>query len=135
MSSNVTYTNNIINKITPILFNITSTFGFNFLPLIFSAVLSTTLPPSNTGIGIKLIIDILNYQNIDYIPRLLDHLKQYTIVCNTNNKELGGDMVEIFSYPLQVSTSLIVDFSSISCKKNKKCKYEFNLNEEKVEDV
>ena len=77
-----------------------------------------------TTIGIKLIIDILNYYDTNYIPRLLNHLKQYTIVCNTNNKELGGDMVEIFSYPLQVSTSLIVGFSNGECKKNGKCKYE-----------
>ncbi len=82
-----------------------------------------------TTIGIKLIIDILNQTNKDYIPRLLNYLKQYTIICNTNEKALGGEMVEIFSYPLQVSTSLIVGFSSKECYENKCCKYEKNKEE------
>jgi len=64
-----------------------------------------------TSIGIKLILDILNRDNPDYIPRLLDNLTQYTLICNTSNPEIGGDMVEIFSYPLQVTTSLKVGFS------------------------
>ena len=63
-----------------------------------------------TSIGIKLIIDILNRDNRDYIPRLLGHLKQYTLVCNTSDPAIGGEMVEIFSYPLQVTTSLVVGF-------------------------
>lgn len=63
-----------------------------------------------TCIGIKLIIDILNRSNEDYTPRLLDSLTQYTLICNTNNPEIGGEMVEIFSYPLQVTTSLVVEF-------------------------
>jgi len=63
-----------------------------------------------TCIGIKLIIDILNSTNEGYIPRLLGHLKQYTLVCNTSNPDIGGEMVEIFSYPLQVTTSLVVGF-------------------------
>lgn len=63
-----------------------------------------------TSIGIKLIIDILNMTNEKYIPRLLNNLKQYTLVCNTSNPEIGGEMVEIFSYPLQVTTSLVVNF-------------------------
>ncbi len=77
-----------------------------------------------TIIGIKLIIDILNITNKDYIPRLLNYLKQYTIICNTNEKTLGGDMVTIFSYPLQVSTSLIVGFSNKKCHDKKCCQYE-----------
>lgn len=74
-----------------------------------------------TSIGIKLIIDILNSTNSEYIPRLLDNLKQYTLVCNTSNPEIGGEMVEIFSYPLQVTTSLVVGFGS---KCSEQCKYE-----------
>jgi molybdopterin/thiamine biosynthesis adenylyltransferase len=74
-----------------------------------------------TSIGIKLIIDILNSSNQDYIPRLLDNLNQYTLICNTSNPQIGGDMVEIFSYPLQVTTSLIVEFNK-SC--GRQCKYE-----------
>lgn len=63
-----------------------------------------------TSIGIKLIIDLLNSTNESYIPRLLNNLKQYTLVCNTSDPKIGGEMVEIFSYPLQVTTSLVVCF-------------------------
>lgn len=63
-----------------------------------------------TNIGIKLILDILNESTSGHIPRLLGHLKQYTLVCNTSNPMIGGEMVEIFSYPLQVTTSLQVGF-------------------------
>ena len=74
-----------------------------------------------TSIGIKLVIDILNAGSETYIPRLLNHLKQYTLVCNTSNPEIGGEMVEIFSYPLQVTTSLVVGFGK-QC--GEQCKYE-----------
>lgn len=74
-----------------------------------------------TSIGIKLILDILNSTNESYIPRLLNNLKQYTLVCNTSNPEIGGEMVEIFSYPLQVTTSLVVGFDG---KCSGQCKYE-----------
>lgn len=63
-----------------------------------------------TTIGIKLIIDILNRSSSSFTPRLLGHLKQYTLVCNTNNPEIGGYEAEIFSYPLQVTTSMEVSF-------------------------
>ncbi len=74
-----------------------------------------------TSIGIKLILDILNINNDGYIPRLLNNLSQYTLVCNTSDSNIGGEMVGIFSYPLQVTTSLRVGFSK---KCDKKCKYE-----------
>lgn len=74
-----------------------------------------------TCIGIKLIIDILNRSNPDYTPRLLSDLKQYTLICNTNNPDIGGEMVGIFSYPLQVTTSLMVGFGK-DC--SRQCKYE-----------
>lgn len=74
-----------------------------------------------TSIGIKLVIDLLNSTNESYIPRLLNNLKQYTLVCNTSDPKIGGEMVEIFSYPLQVTTSLVVCFGK-ECAGN--CKYE-----------
>ena len=74
-----------------------------------------------TSIGVKLILDILNANNGGYIPRLLSNLTQYTLVCNTSDPQIGGEMVEIFSYPLQVTTSLKVTFSK---KCGDKCKYE-----------
>lgn len=78
-----------------------------------------------TNIGVKLIIDILNSTNETYTPRLLNTLKQYTLVCNTNDPRIGGEMVEIFSYPLQVTTSLVVGFSK-ECAQQ--CKYELGKN-------
>lgn len=74
-----------------------------------------------TCIGIKLIIDILNVGENDYIPRLLNDLCQYTLVCNTSNPQIAGEMVEIFSYPLQVTTSLKVGFGKCC---SGKCKNE-----------
>lgn len=74
-----------------------------------------------TSVGIKLIIDILNSNNPNFIPRLLNRLKQYTLICNTSDPAIGGEMVEIFSYPLQVTTSLVVGFGK-EC--SGKCSFE-----------
>jgi molybdopterin/thiamine biosynthesis adenylyltransferase len=63
-----------------------------------------------TTIGIKLILDLLNRNNDGYTPRLLGSLQPLTFVCNTNNTAIGGEMAEIFSYPLQVTTSLETAF-------------------------
>ena len=68
-----------------------------------------------TVIAMKLAIDLLNRDNPSYTQRLLPHLTQYTLICNTNDPKVGGDMAEIFSYPLQVSTSINVPYA-----KNKK---------------
>lgn len=73
-----------------------------------------------TNVGIKLILDILNLNNQKYTTRLLDSLTQYTLICNTNKTEIGGELAEYFSYPLQVTTSLEVGFSC-DCPP---CKYE-----------
>ena len=64
-----------------------------------------------TTIGVKLALDLLNRENEHYTQRLLPHLTQYTLVCNTNNPSIGGEMAEIFSYPLQVTTSIKVPYS------------------------
>jgi len=67
-----------------------------------------------TTIGVKLIIDILNNDNENYHLRILPSLQQYTLICNTNNTEAAGEQAEIFSYPLQVTTSLKVHYQK-SC--------------------
>ena len=41
-----------------------------------------------------------------------------------SNTEIGGEMVEIFSYPLQITTSLVVGFGKKQCKESCSCKYE-----------
>ncbi|MCL2073477.1 MAG: ThiF family adenylyltransferase [Marinilabiliaceae bacterium] len=64
-----------------------------------------------TIIAVKLAIDILNRNNQNYSPRLINHLSQYTLICNTNNPNIGGENAEIFSYPLQVTTSIEVPYS------------------------
>lgn len=64
-----------------------------------------------TIIAMKLAIDLLNRNNPNFTPRLLDHLTQYTLICNTNNPKIGGDMAEIFSYPLQYTTSIEVPYA------------------------
>ena len=76
-----------------------------------------------TNVGIKLCLDILNRDNIEYIPRLFGHLTQYTLICNTCDPRIGGEMAEIFSYPLQVTTSLMTNFSN-DCKNNCQCRWE-----------
>lgn len=64
-----------------------------------------------TVIAMKLAIDLLNRDNPNYTQRLLPHLTQYTLVCNTNDTKIGGENAEIFSYPLQVSTSIVVPYA------------------------
>jgi len=64
-----------------------------------------------TVIAIKLALDILNRNNPNYTTRLLGHLTQYTLICNTNNPKIGGENAEIFSYPLQVTTSIEVPYT------------------------
>jgi len=74
-----------------------------------------------TLIGVKLAIDIINAKTEGYSPRLLNDLTQYTLICNTCNPEIGGKMLEIFSYPLQVTRSIRVQFRD--CCLNK-CRWE-----------
>ncbi len=73
-----------------------------------------------TIIAMKLAIDLLNRNNPNYTPRLLGHLTQYTLICNTNNPKIGGEMAEIFSYPLQHTTSIEVPYAPKDEKVKKK---------------
>lgn len=61
-----------------------------------------------TQIGLKLALDLLNSKTEGYVARLLGQLSQYTLVCNSNDPRLGGEAAEIFSHPLQVTTSIQV---------------------------
>ncbi len=65
-----------------------------------------------TTIGVKMILDLLNRDNEHYTQRLIDSLTQYTLICNTNNPKIGGEMAEIFSYPLQVTRSIVLDYAT-----------------------
>ena len=64
-----------------------------------------------TTIAVKIILDLLNRDNENYTQRLINHLSQYTLVCNTNSPKIGGENAEIFSYPLQVTTSIQVAYA------------------------
>lgn len=61
-----------------------------------------------TIIAIKLALDLLNRDNENYTPRVINHLRQYTWVCNTNSTKIGGERAGIFSYPLQITHNLNV---------------------------
>ncbi len=63
-------------------------------------------------VGLKLAIDLLNRNNPNHVPRLLGQLSQYTLVCNSNDPRLGGERAEIFSRPLQVTTSIQVGYGA-----------------------
>jgi molybdopterin/thiamine biosynthesis adenylyltransferase len=65
-----------------------------------------------TTIAVKMILDLLNRDNEAYTQRLIQDLTQYTLICNTNNPKIGGEMAEIFSYPLQVTRSIEIDYAS-----------------------
>lgn len=64
-----------------------------------------------TTIAVKMILDLLNRDNEHYTQRLINTLSQYTLICNTNNPKIGGEMAEIFSYPLQVTTSIEIEYA------------------------
>lgn len=61
-----------------------------------------------TIIGVKIILDLLNRSTPGFIQRLVPYLTQYTLVCNTNNPQIGGEQAEISKYPLQVTTSIYI---------------------------
>lgn len=69
-----------------------------------------------TIIAVKLSLDLLNQDNDNYTPRVIDYLKQYTWVCNTNNTKIGGPRAAMFPTPLWITNNLAVN-------KDKDCPY------------
>ncbi|MBM3436851.1 MAG: ThiF family adenylyltransferase [Bacteroidetes bacterium] len=63
-----------------------------------------------TLVAIKLILDILNRENPNFTPRVINYLTQFTLICNTNDPKIGGDLAEYFSHPLQITKSIRVQF-------------------------
>ncbi len=61
-----------------------------------------------TIIAVKLALDLLNRDNPNYTPRVINYLKQYTWVCNTNSTKIGGDRAGIFPTPLWITNNLSV---------------------------
>jgi len=71
-----------------------------------------------TEIGIKLIIDILNRNDSKYVPKIINYLTQLTLVCNTNDERIGGKHSDLFSDPLQITTTIVPGYSTActACK-------------------
>lgn len=67
-----------------------------------------------TIIAIKLALDLLNRDNPNYTPRVINYLKQYTWVCNTNSTKIGGERAGIFPTPLWITNNLSVQ-KDINC--------------------
>lgn len=62
-----------------------------------------------TIIAVKLALDLLNRDNENYTPRVIDYLKQYTWVCNTNSTKIGGPRAAMFPAPLWITNNLAVN--------------------------
>lgn len=75
----------------------------NFEPGVSSDIAFVTL------VAIKLIYDLLNKNEEGYTPRVLDYLKNYTLVCNTNKACIGGLNAEMFPNPLFISNNVVVN--------------------------
>ncbi|MGE3276470.1 MAG: ThiF family adenylyltransferase [Vicinamibacterales bacterium] len=60
-----------------------------------------------TNIGVKIALDL--FARGRRPMRLLDALKQLTLVCNTTNVQVADELQEIFDHPLQVTRSIEVE--------------------------
>jgi len=60
-----------------------------------------------TIIGAKLALDLMSRQvGLAISTRTIHSLKQFTLVCNTPDTKVAGDLAAIFSYPLQITRSI-----------------------------
>ena len=59
-----------------------------------------------TLVGVKFALDLLNLNSEAYTPRVLNDYTSYTLICNTNRPEIGGETAKIFPYPLYISRSI-----------------------------
>ena len=59
-----------------------------------------------TLIAVKIIYDLLNRNTDNYTKRVIGYLKNYTLVCNTNETVIGGKNAEIFPHPLYISNTI-----------------------------
>ncbi|MCQ1536126.1 ThiF family adenylyltransferase [Methanosarcina sp. KYL-1] len=60
-----------------------------------------------TIIGLKIIVDLLNRNDSEYVPKVINSLKNFTLVCNNNDKRMGGELAMIFDHPLQITRSIV----------------------------
>lgn len=59
-----------------------------------------------TLVAVKIIYDLLNRDTDNYTKRVVGYLKNYTLVCNTNETVIGGKNAEIFPHPLFISNTI-----------------------------
>ena len=59
-----------------------------------------------TLVAVKIIYDLLNRDTDNYTKRVIRYLKNYTLVCNTNETVIGGKNAEIFPHPLYISNTI-----------------------------
>lgn len=59
-----------------------------------------------TLVAVKIIYDLLNWDTDNYTKRVIGYLKNYTLVCNTNETVIGGKNAEIFPHPLYISNTI-----------------------------
>ena len=59
-----------------------------------------------TLVAVKIIYDLLNRDTDNYTKRVIGYLKNYTLVCNTNEVVIGGKNAEIFPHPLYISNTI-----------------------------
>lgn len=59
-----------------------------------------------TLVAVKIIYDLLNRGTDNYTKRVIGYLKNYTLVCNTNETVIGGRNAEIFPHPLYISNTI-----------------------------
>ncbi len=59
-----------------------------------------------TNVGVKVCLDLLNRNSKKYTLRVLDYFTNYTLVCNTNKKEIGGENRSIFPHPCYISDNI-----------------------------
>lgn len=59
-----------------------------------------------TLVAVKIIYDLLNRDTDHYTQRVIGYLKNYTLVCNTNETVIGGKNAAIFPHPLYISNTI-----------------------------
>ena len=59
-----------------------------------------------TLVAVKIIYDLLNRDTNHYTKRVIGYLKNYTLVCNTNETVIGGKNAAIFPHPLYISNTI-----------------------------
>ena len=59
-----------------------------------------------TLVAVKIIYDLLNRKTEHYTKRVIGYLKNYTLICNTNETVIGGKNAAIFPHPLYISNTI-----------------------------